>query len=118
MLEFEGELSLGNCFDGEMDDIHMTDKSGCVRYDIAQDLTEEQKALARENIGVVGDKHFKFDQNELSDTWLIEHNLDKYPSVIVEDTAHDQVFGSVQYISRNVIKIIFSSPIRGTAFLN
>ena len=118
MLEFEGEMSLNDCFEGEMDDIHFTDKSGCVRYDITQDLSEEDKARARDNIGAVSDKHYIHSQDAMSDTWIIEHNLDKYPSVTAEDSAHDVLFGNVTYLSRNSLKITFSSAVSGIAYLN
>lgn len=53
-----------------------------------------------------------------SDTWVIDHNRDKFPSVSVTDSAGSLVVGDVNYISSNRVIVMFSSPFAGTAFLN
>lgn len=52
------------------------------------------------------------------DTWTVTHNLDKYPAASVVDSGGTQVFGGVQYISRNQLIITFSAAFSGRAFLN
>ena len=50
--------------------------------------------------------------------WEINHNLGKYPSVVVIDSAGDEVEGDVQYVNPNRIIITFSAALAGRAFLN
>ena len=56
---------------------------------------------------------------ELSgDIWEIEHNLSKYPSVTIVDTANNVIYGEVIYIDNNNVRITFSSAVTGRAYLN
>lgn len=48
----------------------------------------------------------------------VTHNLNKYPSVTVIDSAGDEVEGSVDYLSLNQLTITFSAPFSGTAICN
>ena len=61
---------------------------------------------------------YEYDQSGVSDDWTITHNLGKYPSVTVVDSAGTEVVGDVTYISENVINIKFNSAFSGTAYLN
>ena len=58
------------------------------------------------------------DQMVASAHWTIEHNLDKYPSVSVVDSAGSIVIGDVQYISRNQLIVTFIGEFSGKAYLN
>ena len=64
------------------------------------------------------DAHFTYTQTQLSDTWLIVHNLNKYPSVSVVDTANTQVVGDVEYIDTNTVRVTFGAAFAGSAYLN
>lgn len=50
--------------------------------------------------------------------WTITHNLGEYPSVTVVDLQNNVVIGEVDYINANVIRVSFSRPFAGCAFLN
>lgn len=50
--------------------------------------------------------------------WTITHNLDRYPSVSVVDSAGTVVIGDVQYQSKDVIQVAFTAPFAGVAYLN
>jgi hypothetical protein len=65
-----------------------------------------------------GDKYFTFSQGVASDTWLINHNLGKFPSVVIIDSAETVVIGDVEYLDTNSIRVTFTSSFSGTAFLN
>ena len=52
------------------------------------------------------------------DVWPITHNLGKYPSVTVVDTALTQIFGRVDFINSNELTVTFSVGFKGKAFLN
>lgn len=58
------------------------------------------------------------DQMVSSDTWVVTHNLDKYPSVSVVDSAGSLAIGDVQYISRNQLIVTFIGEFSGKAYLN
>jgi hypothetical protein len=64
------------------------------------------------------DKHHEHNQILSSEIWNINHNLDKYPSVTVVDSAETVVYGSIEYIDKNNLKIIFSAEFAGKAYLN
>ena len=59
-----------------------------------------------------------FEQAAASDVWEITHNLDKYPSVSVVDSANNIVSGSVWYVDKNRLEIIFNGAFTGKAYLN
>lgn len=64
------------------------------------------------------DKHYVHKQRSPSDVWIIVHNLNKYPSVHIEDSAHNNVIGEINYDNLNQLTIKFSSPFSGKAVLN
>jgi len=64
------------------------------------------------------DKHHEHSQANASTEWTIQHNLDKYPSITVVDSAENVVYGAIQYIDKNNLKIIFSAGFAGKAYLN
>ena len=57
-------------------------------------------------------------QNVASTTWTIVHNLNKYPSVTVVDSAIQTIYGSVDYPLQSKVIITFANPVKGIAFLN
>lgn len=61
---------------------------------------------------------YEFVQMLPSNEWIINHSLNKYPSVTVVDSAGTVVIGNVRYIDKSVIKITFSAAFSGKAFLN
>ena len=66
----------------------------------------------------VEDKTFVYEQAEASDTWVIEHNLGKYPSVEVADSTGNRFFPAVQWINENKCIVTMNGAIKGKAFLN
>lgn len=78
-----------------------------------------QGDLTAEDLGLSSmDKNIYYVQTEASDTWVITHNLNKYPSVSVIDSAGNEVTGSVTYDSENQITIRFNGAFKGSATLN
>lgn len=57
-------------------------------------------------------------QSSPSTTWTITHNLNKYPSVTIIDSANDEVIGEVRFTSINQVVLTFSAAFSGKAFLN
>jgi len=64
------------------------------------------------------DKNYRHIQGVSSATWTIAHNLGKYPSVTVKDSAGSIVIGEIQYNDNNNITLTFSGAFSGEAYLN
>ncbi len=64
------------------------------------------------------DKHYVHDQGISSASWSIQHNLNKFPSVEVVDSAGTVVIGEVSYTDVNNLTIDFISGFSGKAYLN
>lgn len=69
-------------------------------------------------LGYEPNKSFIHIQGEASDTWTIEHNMGRYPSVTVVDSAGSAVFGDVSYTNENQLTVTFSVAFSGKAYLN
>lgn len=65
-----------------------------------------------------GDKNFVFDQSTNANPWVVNHGLNKYPSVSVVNSANLTVYGQVEYDSLNEVTITFNSPTNGKAYFN
>jgi hypothetical protein len=65
-----------------------------------------------------GDLTYTHPQGAASDVWVINHNLNKRPSVTVQDSAFDAVDGDVVYNDANTLTITFSAAFSGVAYLN
>jgi hypothetical protein len=50
--------------------------------------------------------------------WQITHNLGKYPSVTIVDTANSVIYGEVRYVDLNNVTITFASSVTGRAHIN
>ena len=72
--------------------------------------------------GVIGgvslDANYVFVQSSPSATWVVNHNLNKYCSVTVVDSADNIVFGDVLYNSLNQVTLTFAGAFSGKAFFN
>ncbi len=64
------------------------------------------------------DKHYAHTQTSASSSWNINHNLDKYPSVVVTDSGGNKVIGDIQYNDVNNVTITFTASFSGRAYLN
>jgi len=72
---------------------------------------------------IIGDITFTHNQNTTSDTWVINHNLNRFPSVTVIDSGNSIVQGTVVYNSNKQLTITFFSggsalAFQGKAYLN
>ena len=68
---------------------------------------------------IVGsDKNYTHDQGTPSQTWTIQHNLNKYVSVTAVDSAKSVVVGMIDYVDLNNITITFNAAFSGEAYLN
>ena len=71
-----------------------------------------------EELGIIYDKTFVYNQVTSSDVWEITHDLDKYPAVTVVDSGGSVVVGEIVYIDKNNVRITFTSAFSGKAYFN
>ena len=79
---------------------------------------EDERLTTISNLADVVDKHYVHNQQSASATWSINHNLNKYPSVSVVDSAGTYVVGDVAYIDANNLTVSFQSAFSGKAYMN
>jgi len=53
-----------------------------------------------------------------ANTWVIIHNLNKYPAITIVDSGGNTVVGETQYVSENQVKVNFTAAFAGKAYLN
>lgn len=64
------------------------------------------------------DRNYVHTQAGASAEWIVAHNLGKFPSVTVIDSAGSQVIGDVTYTDINNLTIKFLGAFSGKAYLN
>ena len=116
---------LSDEIDGLADEIDALDvRVGDVETEVAHKIDDVVGSplidVSREgNTVKVSSKTFTYEQGIASDTWVIEHNLNKKPSVYAVDSADEvQIPNDVIFTSPNVITVKFLSAFKGKAYLN
>jgi hypothetical protein len=64
------------------------------------------------------DKSYVHIQKTASESWDIVHNLNKYPSITIVDSANNIVVGDIIYKNLNEVNVKFIGVFSGKAFLN
>ena len=64
------------------------------------------------------DANYVHNQDVSSAVWVINHNLSRYPTVNVFDSAHTQMEGEIKFLNINQVQLTFSVGVTGTAILN
>lgn len=65
-----------------------------------------------------GDKNFVFTQVVASDTWVVNHFLNKYCSVDVTDIYQKLIQAEVNWVNLNTVIIKFNIPVAGNCYCN
>ena len=66
----------------------------------------------------VSDKHYTHNQLASSTVWNVNHQLNKFPSVTVVDSAGTKVVGEIDFVDSMNCTLTFSAPFSGRAFFN
>lgn len=77
-----------------------------------------EKLVTVQNLSDMVDKHYIHNQTSASATWTVIHNLNKFPTIAVIDSAGTMVIGDVNYINQNSLTISFQSAFSGKAYCN
>ena len=64
------------------------------------------------------DKTYVHSQKVASDTWNVKHDLNKFPSVSVVDSANTLVVCDIDYINENELVVRSKAPFSGTCYCN
>ena len=81
-------------------------------------INDEDYFISLLSYAGTGDLSFTYVQGVASTTWNIEHNLGKFPSITVIDTANTVVTGEYTYDDINNVTLTFSAGFAGKAYLN
>lgn len=113
------ETSIGLQSENQATEINI---SGLAHSDLSgRDLPDQHPISAITGLQDILNKvwTFTFEQELASDTWVINHNLGRSPSVDIVDSAGNiQIPDEVVYNSENQITIKFVYAFAGKAYLN
>lgn len=93
---------------------------------LSGNITAEQTARENEDIILQNQinalsvlaQGYIHEQGVASSEWIVNHNLNKYPSVSVVDSAENSLIVEVEYIDKNNVKIKMNGASKGRAYLN
>lgn len=91
--------------------ISISESGGVVGIDIAQNIIDQINSIT-------GDKNYVHEQNTPSKVWVCNHNLNKFPSPIIIDSAGSEVEGAIEHIDKNTTVIRFNAVTIGAASFN
>jgi hypothetical protein len=69
-------------------------------------------------VKVVEDKNYVYEQLNPTNSWTINHGLNKRPSVNITDLDNNIVYGDIQYVNDNQVTITFNKPFTGKVIFN
>lgn len=80
--------------------------------------SEEKQFISKKEKDLIAESlTFEFLQGNPSSQWSIQHNLNKYPSVIIMDNFRNLIVGEISYLNKNIVVISFNQPVSGIAYL-
>lgn len=79
---------------------------------------EQIKGLEEELLKARHGETFIYKQRSPALVWTIVHNLNKFPSVTIVDSAGTIIIGEIHYLDKNSLEVSFLSKFGGVAFLN
>lgn len=89
------------------------------QYNMGVQENSQQHSLSADRVIVAGtDKNYVHTQAVASARWEIHHNLHKYASVTIVDSANTECVGSVQYVDEDTVVCVFEGAFSGYAYLN
>jgi hypothetical protein len=87
------------------------------------DITTAGKAIlddatATDQRTTLGTTTYTYTQGVSANPWVVNHNLNAYPTVWVIDPSGRAGWTEVEYVNANTLKVHFPGPQTGTAYLN
>lgn len=114
-----GNGDSGNSYD-RLDswDAYDAEAGAVLSATLGYELKETIEDIEQEITNVSADKNYVHEQGTAATDWYIAHNLGKYPSVTIIDSANSMVIGEVEYVDMNNVILHFSAEFSGRATLN
>ena len=81
-------------------------------------LDEGHEGSAADFLNWLKQDSYKHIQSAALAEWTIYHNLGKFPSVTIVDSVDRVVYGEIDYIDENTVKVSFKAAFSGRAYLN
>jgi len=63
-------------------------------------------------------KNYTHVQGTPASVWEVQHSLNKNPSVTIVDSSNNVVYGQIEYLDSNNVRLTFASAFSGKAYLN
>lgn len=83
-----------------------------------KEYTRKNAEWVESSAATGGDKNYIHNQITAASTWIVTHNLNKYPSISIVDTGGNIVIGEVLYDSLNQVTLTFTAEFSGKAYFN
>lgn len=80
-------------------------------------VTREEKEAINSFMSGGSNSSFEFTQGNPMTSWVVKHDLNKFPNVIILDDLGTVIMGDISYTDTNVLTINFNQPVSGTAYL-
>lgn len=100
-----------NVFEGEIEDINTR------MVDTVTGIGTIETAREGNSV-TISTKTFVYEQGIASDTWVIQHNLNKHPSIELVDSAGTVFKAREEYNTPNQVTIYLNGATTGKAYLN
>lgn len=117
----EGKLVDEDIIDAQMGivtEIMTSDHNKLMNRNLSDQHSIEAISGLEEALAANKDKNYVHIQRAAAKVWYIQHNLNKMPSVVVQDSAGNTVIGEINYESENVVVLKFNGSFSGKAYLN
>lgn len=92
-------------------------KDGLVLDEVRRSGASEDKLVSEKAVSDALATYI-FEQGSASTTWVVTHNLNKYPSVVVVDSAGTQFMTQIHYDSLNQLTVFMNGATTGKVYLN
>lgn len=96
-----------------------TEKKGIIRIatdEEALEGTSDNTAITPKTLKLA--TSYTHIQGVADNTWIINHNLNKNPSITIVDSANNVINGKRKYIDENTVEVYFNGAFKGKAYLN
>lgn len=91
-------------------------------YKVSINITSGQGFVNKDKVysiqQIEKDSFFQHNQESVSSTWTVEHNLNKYPAVTVVDSGDNVLYTEIEYIDKNTLEVRFEASTSGKAYMN
>jgi hypothetical protein len=107
--------------DAEIEMVYESFDRSVMEVDVSSTQTQRTVTLTYRDDTFIQDSYayaYIHTQNAPSNTWVVSHNLGKYPSVTIVDSTEEEVIGEVLYTDTNIVTLRFTAAFSGKAYIN